>query len=192
MNLKHEVRVLGVDDSPLVARDVLVVGVLFRGAEWIDGVMRTYITKDGLDSTEKIAQMVCSSKHHTQIRAILLDGITYGGFNVVDIAELHELTAISVIAVMRNHPDMRSIRMALEHISEPELRYAKMLRAGALTQVVTRDAHRPLYIQTAGIEPEDAAAIVRRTTVHANVPEPLRVAHMISSAMVLGESSGKA
>jgi len=188
MNLKHEVRVLGVDDSPLVVRDVLVVGVLFRGAEWIDGVMRTYITKDGLDSTEKIAHMVCSSKHHAQIRAILLDGITYGGFNVVDIGQLHELTSTPVIAVMRNHPDMESIRRALEHISEPELRYAKMLRAGALTQVVTRDAHRPLYIQTAGIEPEDAARIVRRTTVHANVPEPLRVAHMISSAIVLGES----
>ncbi|MHC1592937.1 MAG: endonuclease dU [Methermicoccaceae archaeon] len=192
MNLKHEIRVLGVDDSPLVAQSVLVVGALFRGAEWLDGVMRTYITKDGMDATEKIAEMVCASKHHTQIRAMLLDGITYGGFNVVDIHALHELTSVPAIAVMRNFPDLESMQRAVQHVSEPEFRYSLLLKAGGFTKVITRDEGRPLYIQTAGIEPEDGAQIVRRTTVHANIPEPLRAAHMISSAIVLGESSGKA
>ncbi|MHC1570553.1 MAG: endonuclease dU [Methermicoccaceae archaeon] len=192
MNLKHEMRVLGVDDSPLVARDVLVVGALFRGAEWLDGVMRTYLTRDGLDATERIAEMMCSSKHHTQMRAVLLDGITYGGFNVVDIHALYESTSVPVIAVMRDFPDLESMHRALQHVSEPEHRYSLILKAGGFTKVITRDETRPLYIQTAGIEPEDGAHIVRRTTLHANIPEPLRVAHMISSAMVLGESSGKA
>ncbi len=192
MNLKHEMRVLGVDDSPLVAQSVLVVGALFRGAEWLDGVMRTYITKDGMDATEKIAEMVCSSKHHTQIRAMLLDGITYGGFNVVDIHALHELTSVPAIAVMRNFPDLESMHEAVQHVSEPEFRYSLLLKAGGFTKVITRDEGHPLYIQTAGIEPEDGAQIVRRTALHANIPEPLRAAHMISSAIVLGESSGKA
>ena len=31
--------------------------------------------------------MIKNSRHHNQLRVIMLDGITYGGFNVVDIEE---------------------------------------------------------------------------------------------------------
>jgi len=39
--MKPEIRILGLDDSPLRGREILVVGTVFRGGEWLDGVMKT-------------------------------------------------------------------------------------------------------------------------------------------------------
>ena len=55
----------------------------------MDGVLRSDITKDGLDATDVICNMIKKSKHYGQIRVVMLDGITYGGFNVVDIEEAY-------------------------------------------------------------------------------------------------------
>jgi|GEM_PF-2736796 hypothetical protein len=39
--MKPETRILGLDDSPLKGKKILVVGTVFRGGEWIDGIMKT-------------------------------------------------------------------------------------------------------------------------------------------------------
>ncbi|PHP45100.1 hypothetical protein B6V01_005685, partial [Methanosarcinales archaeon ex4572_44] len=52
--VKPEIRLLGVDDSFLSRKEVLVVGTVFRGGEWLDGVVRTTITRDGMNATERL------------------------------------------------------------------------------------------------------------------------------------------
>ncbi len=88
MHIKPEIRILAIDDSALVSERIMIVGVVFRGGEWMDGVLRAEITRDGLDATDVIAEMVTATRHYPQIRVIMLDGVTYGGFNVVDIAKV--------------------------------------------------------------------------------------------------------
>ena len=59
--LKPEIRVLGVDDGifvPHTKGKVDVIGVVYRGGYWLDGVMRTEVVVDGMDATEKIASMI--------------------------------------------------------------------------------------------------------------------------------------
>ena len=59
--IKPEIRVLGVDDGifvPHTKGTVDVVGVVYRGGYWLDGVMRTEVTVDGMDATEKIGFMI--------------------------------------------------------------------------------------------------------------------------------------
>lgn len=75
-HIKSEIRVLAIDDSALIDDQILIVGAFFRGGDWLDGVMRTHVTRDGMDSTEAIVEMVKSSKHFGQIRVIMLDGVT--------------------------------------------------------------------------------------------------------------------
>jgi endonuclease V-like protein UPF0215 family len=113
-HIKPEIRILGIDDSALLSEKVMIVGAVFRGGDWIDGVLRSEITKDGLDATEVICKMIKESKHYGQIRAVILDGITYGGFNVVDIQMLYRETGIPVIVVMRSYPDFEKIKSALK------------------------------------------------------------------------------
>jgi endonuclease V-like protein UPF0215 family len=147
MHIKPEIRILGIDDSSLHTEQVMIVGAVFRGGEWMDGVLRSYITKDGTDATDTIIRMVTESKHFGQIRVLMLDGITYAGFNVVE---------------------------------------------GEIHKVVTHKGENPVYLQHCGIELEDAREIVRMSSTHSNIPEPLRAAHLIATGIVCGESTGKA
>jgi endonuclease V-like protein UPF0215 family len=192
MYSKPEMRVLGIDDSPLVSKDVLVIGAILRGGGWLDGLLSTHIQKDGMDATECIASMISGSRSYGQLRVVMLNGVTFGGFNVVDIETLHELTGLPVIAVMRKLPDMESIRSALDHLSEPERRYEMILHAGKIQEVTTKWRGGPVYYQCKGIENDDAARLIVETAIHSRLPEPVRVAHIIATGVVLGESSRRA
>lgn len=188
LHLKPEIRILGIDDSSLLSRDILVVGAVMRGGDWLEGVVRTSITKDGLDATDKLIDMVTRSKHYGQIRVVMLNGITMGGFNVVDMEALSRETDTPVISVMRRLPDMESIKSALNNLSEPDCRYGLILKAGKAIEVPT-ERGEPVYIQYKGIDEASAIEIVRFSATHSRIPEPIRVAHLIATGIVLGESS---
>jgi hypothetical protein len=182
--------VLGVDDASFVPHSggvVDVVGVVFRGGYWLDGFMRTRINVDGLDATPKIASMVHESPHYDQLRVIFLDGVTFGGFNVVDIKELFERLRLPVISVSRERPDLRSIKMALDNLPFAKERWRRMENAGTLIKTYVREKCE-VFLQVAGVSVEDAMKIVRETSTRSCVPEALRVAHIIASGLGIRRS----
>jgi endonuclease V-like protein UPF0215 family len=184
--IKPEIRVLGVDDGafkPHVKGQVLVVGVVFRGGFWLDGVMHTTIAVDGFDATDKIASMITGSPHYKQLRVVMLNGVTFAGFNIVDVQELHAATKLPVITVTREKPDFEDIRKALQNLPNPEMRWEAILGAGEPVEVSTRSAEAKVYMQTVGVSEEDAVKILRLTSTRSNIPEALRVAHLIASGI---------
>jgi len=189
--VKPEIRVLGVDDGVFVPRSkgfATVVGVVFRGGYWLDGVMHTRVRVDGVDAGQKIAAMILKSSHHKQLRVIMLNGITFAGFNVVDIKKLDQATGLPVIAVTRDKPDSKKIREALGNLPESEARWMAMESGGKTYAVQTRDAARRIYVQVSGVPLADAARILRLTSTRSDVPEALRVAHLIASGITGTES----
>ncbi len=184
--IKPEIRVLGLDDgvfTPHVESWVPVIGVVFRGGYWLDGVMHTEILVDGFDATDKIYKMVTASPHLKQLRVIMLNGITFAGFNVVDMQELNKTTHLPVIAVTREKPDLQSIREALNHLPRSEERWKAILNAGKVAEVSTRNPGEKIYLHAAGVSLAEAATIVRLTSTRSNIPEALRVAHLIASGI---------
>lgn len=184
--IKPEIRILGVDDAAFVPHSkgfVPVIGVVFRGGYWLDGLLSTKIEIDGFDATEKIASMITNSSHKRQLRVIMLDGVTFGGFNVVDIKELCERTKLPVIAVTRDKPNLRDIRVALKNLPEPERRWKSLLNVGRILELSTRSRNERVYIEINGILEEDARKIVKLTSTRSSIPEALRVAHLIASGL---------
>jgi hypothetical protein len=184
--IKPEIRVLGVDDGafvPHVEGQVSVVGVVFRGGYWLDGVLHTKIAVDGFDATDKIASMITSSSHYRQLRVVMLNGITFAGFNIVDVKALSAATDLPVITVTREKPDFEDIHKALQNLSRSEERWAAILRAGEPVEVCTRSAEAKIYMQTVGVSKDDAEKILRLTSTRSNIPEALRVAHLVASGI---------
>jgi endonuclease V-like protein UPF0215 family len=178
--------VVGVDDGAFIPRTegvVDVVGVVYRGGYWFEGVMRTEITIDGLDATENIADMIESSPYYRELRVVVLDGVTFAGFNVVDIKKLSRKLALPFIAVVREKPKMGEIRSALENLPDFEIRWQAMENAGETLEVKTREGENPVYMHVAGILREDAEKIMEKTSTRSNIPEALRVAHLIASGL---------
>jgi len=184
--IKPEIRVLGVDDGVFTPRTealVPVVGVVFRGGYWLAGVMHTEIVVDGFDATEKISSMIINSPHHKQLRVIMLNGITFAGFNIVDIKTLNAETRLPVIAVTREKPNLVEIREALKHLPKSEKRWNAVLNAGEISEVLTRSVKEKVYMQATGISESDAHKILRLTSTRSSIPEALRVAHLIASGI---------
>lgn len=184
--VKPEVRILGVDDGVFVPHSkghAIVVGVVFRGGYWMDGVLHTKIRVDGLDATRKIASMVLDSPHFKQLRVIMLDGVTFAGFNVVDIRQLSARTKLPVIAVTRDKPDFARIRAALNNLPNREKRWKAIKGEGELYEVRTGSRGARVYVQVQGICEEHARRIVQMTSTRSSVPEPLRVAHLVASGI---------
>ncbi len=184
--VKPEIRIVGVDDGffvPHTKGKCGVIGVVFRGGYWLDGVMRTQVEIDGMDATERIAGMIMGSPHYGQLRVIMLSGVTFAGFNVVDTVRLFEATGLPVIAVTREEPDFVDIRKALEHLPFADDRWRAMKNVDKLVKVVTRSGEEAIFIQVTGMEVDIAKKIVKSTSTRSNVPEALRVAHLIASGL---------
>jgi endonuclease V-like protein UPF0215 family len=184
--IKPEIRVLGVDDgafTPHVEGKVSVIGVVFRGGYWLDGVLHTKIAVDGFDATDRITSMITDSSHYRQLRVIMLNGITFAGFNVVDVKALNTATKLPVITVTREKPNLAEIHKALQNLPRSKERWKAILSAGEPVEVSTRNAKAKIYVQTAGVSKEDAQKILRLTSTRSNIPEALRVAHLIASGI---------
>lgn len=184
--VKPEIRVLGVDDgvfTPRMKGLVQVVGVVFRGGYWLDGVMHTNVEVDGFDATDKITSMIVNSPHYKQLRVVMLNGITFAGFNVVDIKRLNMQTKLPVITVTREKPNFAEIRKALKNLPKSEERWKAILNAGEIFEVATRNRRETVYMQISGVSEEDAKQILKLTSTRSNIPEALRVAHIVASGI---------
>jgi len=177
--IKSEIQVLGIDDAPFERKDkdVKLVAVLSRGAKMMDGVFNTTIKRDGLDATEKIAHLIKSIKRENA-RAMILDGITFGGFNIVDIKRLYNETGIPVIASIDRRPDHVAVHKALRNLPDEGIRKKAVESAGQVYEVKL-DPERTVFMQIAGLGRKDAEEILKLTTVNGLVPEPVRAAHMV-------------
>ncbi|SCG86743.1 endonuclease dU [Methanobacterium congolense] len=192
-SIKQEIRILGVDDAPFTPHTsdpVMVVGTVFRAGKWFDGVLRTFVQVDGDDATEKIISMVNGSRQKEQLGIIMLDGVTFGGFNVANIPRICRKTGIPVIVVMRKQPNFERIKKALQHFKNWEDRWQSILEAGEIHRV-DKDGE-PVYIQICGMELEDAVEVVKLSSTRSAIPEPIRAAHLIAAGVTTGESRGSA
>jgi hypothetical protein len=207
------VNVIGFDDGPFPREhrgDVLVIGVVCSATR-VDGIVSGRIRRDGVDSTRRVVELVRASQFGEHVQAVMFQGIAMGGFNVIDIHGLSQALKIPVLVVVRKPPDMDAVKRALfsrTPASRPAVpgaarKWALIEKAGALEPlgVSRRSLKREpsglataqrLWIQRAGLSLEEARQVVRRTTLHGNIPEPLRLAHLIAGGVTTGKSRGRA
>jgi endonuclease V-like protein UPF0215 family len=187
--VKPEIRIIGFDDAPFSFGDryTRLIGTVFRGGSWMDGVVTGKVKVDGTDSTRRIAGSVNGSPHRKQLRLIMLDGVTFGGFNIVDIERLSRETGLPVIAVVRDRPDFGSIRKALGKFRDRERRWKLIEKAGPVKPLGVRNPKtgklKNIWFQTSGIDDETARKVIRLSSTRSFMPEPLRVAHLIGQGI---------
>ncbi|MGM0451882.1 MAG: DUF99 family protein [Thermodesulfobacteriota bacterium] len=179
--------VIGFDDAPF-ARDycgkVPVVGTVYAGLR-LDGLLVGEVEKDGFDAAASLARLVAGSKFLEHVQLIMLQGIALAGFNVVDVFDLHRRLNRPVLVVARKQPDMTAIQNALlHHIAGGRAKWAVIKRLGRM------EALDGIFVQRVGLTFDQAAEVVDRFALYGHVPEPLRTAHLIATALGGGQSRG--
>lgn len=190
--MKPNVRVLGIDDAPFDFEDatVPVVGALMRGPTYLEAVLRTDVAVDGRDATDRLARMVTASSHVESPQAVLLDGIAFGGFNVVDLDALHDAIGVPVLTVTRDAPDLDAMRATLKARFDDWADRWRPIAEGTIRPVATD--HDPVHVKAVGLDDDAVDDLVSSFTVRGRIPEPVRVAHLIAGGIATGESGGRA
>lgn len=195
--IKDEIRAIGIDDIPFMPHtkgEVLIFGVITRGNFSVDGIIQTKIEIDGRNATERLSEMINKTKHYGQIRVILLNGITFGGFNIVDIDELSELTDRPVISVIEHEPNFKNIKDALKkHFPDWQERWNIFERIKSIDEVFIKSNTKPLYVHYSG---EDLSLpivkeVLEKTSGLSNSPECLKFAHLIGESFLKSERTEK-
>jgi uncharacterized protein len=181
-------RAIGFDDAPFRRRRggrAHVAGVVCADTRF-EGMVWGHVRQDGWDATEALARLLVGGKFLPQIHLVLLDGLSFGGFNLVDLEALALRVGRPCVAVMRRPPDLAAVERAVRRLPRPERRLALLARAGPV------HLHPSFAFQVRGADPDAIADALRRLTDRGNVPEPLRLAHLVGAAVLRGESGRRA
>ena len=179
---------IGFDDVPWRHRRstrVGVVGAVCAGTRF-EGMVYGTVRRDGWRATSALESLLLDGKFLPQIHLVLLDGIAFGGFNVVDLPRLARSLQRPCVAVMRKLPDLPAMERAARRLPRPGARLALLRRAGPI------HVSGPFVYQVYGADPRETAAALERLTDTGNVPEALRLAHLIGGAFAYGQSGRRA
>jgi len=186
--LKKNIRAIGVDDGYFKPRTIgrtKIVAVLQRVDGRIEGILCSDVEIDGFDSTSQIVKMLKDNqeKFLGQAEVIFLGGVNFAGFNIADVKTLHAELALPIIIVFRKMPRMKKIFKALEKFPDASKRKELLKNAGRIYK-----ADR-ICFQCVGLRPYEARGLIKRFSIHSNLPEPVRIAHIVASAVTLGRST---
>lgn len=171
-----DTRILAIDDSPFSRDDksTSIVGVIMRKDLYLETLVRKVIAVDGMDSTEKVLEAI--KERGSGVGVMMTQGVTLGGFNILDLARIYEETKIPIINVVDHEPDMKAIEDALrKHFKDWKSRYSALsgnfFKSGSI------------YVQAIGIENKSACRFLEQVTINGKIPEPLRIANLIAGIL---------
>jgi len=159
--VKKEIRVLGVA-AAVHDGSTRVVGVVFRGARWLDGVLSA--TSKDADLTRMIVEMINGSPHRKQVRVMMFQAEMIPKGVKIDTIKISSETSKPVIIL--GAKGLGGVQ------ADPN--------TGYFTWGKGADAAEVTYMR---LSERDAEAVLRVSTRAGSTPEALRVASLILGAL---------
>ncbi len=174
--------VVGVEDGSFqkgITPKALLAAVLFKELK-IERVQITKITVDGLDATQKLVKTL----RPWRFRAVILGGVSFAGFNVIDPTIVYEEFGKPVIVISRTKPDNKAVKRALQcHFEDWQIRWAVFEKVGLIHKVLVLASEPPVYVETVGAPIKWAVQLIRALSVCSRIPEPIRIARLIARGL---------
>jgi endonuclease V-like protein UPF0215 family len=187
--VKKDIRTIGIDDAAFQrenSKNAFVFGVIMRGYNLVEGIIRTTVKIDGLDATDKISKMISENKFIDQLKAIVLGSSTIAAFNIIDLKKLYENTSIPVMTVLSQLPNEKEVKGALSHLADWEERFEILKLNPPLQEMVFENQMGricKMYVQHIGFKDDKVVKeLLQFTTYSSSIPEGLRLADMIGQS----------
>lgn len=175
--------IVGVEDGSFEAFKpgqstlLCAVGV---GGDRVEWVRLGRVSVDGRDSTDVLLGML----RDTRCDVVILGGVSFAGFNVVDPHRIHGGLGVPVIVYSGEEPDNVSTLAALRaHFPDWGERWAPIERLGDVYSTVTKGESPPVFFEKIGCTREWAENVLRSSAALTRIPEPVRVAGIIARGL---------
>ena len=161
--LKAEIRVIGIDDGGAQSVRRIFVGAIFRGGSWLDGVIVSHLDVSSSDLGRELGVAVLESRFYQELRFAILHG---SFLNPVEptVVEFAHTSKLPTIAVLGRRQSRAADRIA-----------ARMKRA------VSFRLCQQIPLLCIDLTKEHVEAVFRITCTRGSLPEPVRVARLITS-----------
>lgn len=134
------------------------------------------ITIDGMDVTVNLL----NSLDVVETEVVILGGITFAGFNVVDTELLNKKTGIPIIVFSKDRPDSKAMKKALiKYFDDWKIRWSYIEKTGKVYSTKIYEIN-PIYYETIGCSPKWAKKVLFEQCINSRVPEAVRIADMIA------------
>ncbi len=178
----RDMLVVGVEDGSFqkgITRKALLAVVLFKGLH-IEDVRTANISVDGLDATKKLVGIL----NEWRFTTVLLAGISFAGFNVIDPTAIYESFKKPVIVITRTKPNSKTVKQALKrHFTDWETRWNTFAKLNQFHKILPLVGGRPIYIEILGANIKCTHNLIRALSVRSRVPEPIRVARLVARGL---------
>lgn len=189
--LKEKVHTLGVDDSPFSRKDrsCTLVGVLMSHDFHVDSIITREIDVDGNDASDALLDLLTSGSGRAA-DIVMTNGITFAGFNMYEPEFVYKKSGTPVISVTRNLPDLNAMIDALQKYHAPDYKIDILKRMEPVRIVLKTGSS--VYANFYGLAQSEVANLVNRMLFRGNIPEPIRIAHLIGTVLKKGKTGGRA
>lgn len=183
-NTSPSIRIVGVDDGAFpvnrrIRHRALLVAVLFQNST-ISDLRLGRIEVDGNDANEVLLSML----RPLRFDVVMLSGISFGGFNLIDIAALAKSTRKPVIVITRDKPNNAAVLRALrKHFVDWKERWRIIRTAGKLYSFRPIRAEPKLYFEVKGASSSFAERTIASAAIISRLPEPIRVAGIVARGL---------
>ena len=182
MNInKKGIRVLAIAESFKKEKsNSILTGVVMRKDFVIDGVIFGKATIRGSDATQNIIAMF-KNLHRNDIGFLLLDGMIISMFNIVDGEIIYSTLGIPVIVItFKNSQGIDDI-IKTYFPDTYKIRLSIIKKLGKREPILLK-TNKVLLIRTWGISLQDAVKLLNSFLIQGSVPEPIKLAKIISRA----------
>lgn len=146
----------------------------------VESVRLGKVAVDGRDATDVLLRMLVNIR----CDALILGGVSFAGFNIMDPVRLHEDLGVPVIVYSGEKPDSASVLAALRaHFSDWAERWAPIAKLGEVYSLVTRTGYPPVFFEVVGESKDWCEEVLRSSASLTRAPEPLRVAGILARGL---------
>jgi len=179
---KKGVRVFGIAESFKKNSTFSTLGgVVLRRDMQVDGVVLGRALVGGDDATKQIISML-RKLDRNDVNCIMINGLIISLYNVVSGEKILETTGIPVIGVTyQDSPGIENRFFDNFAKSEAEKRIEAYRKLGNRDQITLKTG-MTVYVRSWGISPDKTLHILNSFIIQGKIPEPLRIARLISRA----------
>lgn len=180
--LQKNFRVVGIAESFRLADGrSIYAGVLMRRDGYIEAVAYSSATLGGNDGTHAALTIVNRLKR-PDVHMVMLDGCIVSYYNWIDGESIWISAGLPTACYIFEKPE-GDVRGAISKLfPDWQERWAHISKLGAPIEFVYPDGGR-IYVRAWGLSPTDAFRAALLTRRHGKMPEPLRIAKLLASAL---------
>ncbi len=181
---KKGLRALGISESfrKGTSKLSILAGVVLRADMIIDGFTFSELQVGGMDATDKIVKMY-EALDRDDINILLLNGCVISWYNVIDLNHLADAFGLPLICV--TYRDSKGLeKFFKENFPEDWHQRIEVYKRNGLRTPLTLHTGHTIYVRFLNINKEETSRLLNKFTLHGAVPEPLRIARLLSRSLM--------